>query len=211
MVIVYAGHFNRGGGPPHLWPFYTVLIPLALGWGVTALQRISPAYASTVWLTLVALQLGRCLYDPRQFTVPMRQAYERQTALLDYMRGVEGPVLYAADTQSFLVRVAGKPPVLSRNELHGLLYGRHTQELDAEGLPPDMRKAIEERYYDAVIYDLPTLGNCPLLRAVRKYYVLEGTWPGPGYDPSLPICLGALTTKELYRRPGAEQARKPER
>jgi len=203
MVVGYAGHMKLGGGPPHLQPFYTLLIPLSLGRGSRALRGTFPVQGPVIWMILSVLQLGRCLYEPRTFVDALKMAYERQMQLLEYFKSVDGPVLYASDTQCYLVRHAGKPPVFSRNQLHGLLYGGSTRGLDEHGLPPDMTKALRQHYYAAVVYEVPTLANCPLLAAVRKYYVLEGRWPGPGYDVGVPLALSALTSKEIYRRPTA--------
>jgi len=193
LAVGYMADLKLGGGATSFMPAYGTLAVLVAVWGKTALERVAPQHHSTIFAGAVLLMLLNGVRAPGELTntAHRQAARERQKAVLNVMKQVSGPVLYSR--QPYLSGWAGKPGNFGRNELHALIYSRNTRLLDQGGLPPVIRKAIQEKRYDLVFYDLPTLSNCPLLAEVRRNYVKETTWPGyPG---------SSYYATEIYRPP----------
>ncbi len=190
LLVGYMADLKLGGGATSFMPCYGTLIVLTIVWGHSALKQTSPQHHRILFIGAILLMLLNGVRAPGELANPQerRAARERQEMVLKVMKQAKGPVLYAR--QPYLAAWAGKPANFGRNEVHALIYSKNTRLLDQGGLPPAIRTAIVKKRYDLVFYDLPTLGNCPLLADVRRNYVKEATWPGSSYYAT-----------EIYRRP----------
>lgn len=202
LLVGYMADLKLGGGATSFMPAYGALTVLAVVWGKTVLEKVTPQHHATIFSVAILLMLlnGVRTHGEISNTAHRQAARERHRAILNVMKQVDGPVLYSREP--YLAGWAGKPGNFGRNELHALIYSKNTRLLDRGGLPPAIRSAIVQKRYDLVFYDLPTLGNCPLLAEVRRNYVKETTWPGyPG---------SSYYATEIYRRPRPGESVNPQ-
>ena len=202
--IGYAGSLRMGGGVTHMLCLYITLIPLAVGVAFRATTAVqNPMRFANFVLAACVVHLLCLLYSPARL-IPSQQVVAYADSFVKYVRSVNGPVFCAR--HPFLLKQVGKAPSVHRGSIHSIIYSGNVLRgpdgeiiCDIEGLPRSVYQAISARRYEKIIYEFPTLGNCPLLRCIRKYYVKEGTWPGG--ETGFTITM----QKEVYRRPTAEE------